>query len=60
SCRGTDRESEPFVRHCLTKAFLECGLPDVLRTDNGQPFAGTGIAGAIPKRTGGTNACTVP
>ncbi|MEB6186788.1 integrase core domain-containing protein, partial [Enterobacter roggenkampii] len=21
------------------------GLPDVLRTDNGQPFAGTGIAG---------------
>lgn len=23
----------------------EYGLPDVLRTDNGQPFAGTGIAG---------------
>ncbi|WP_431639877.1 transposase, partial [Enterobacter roggenkampii] len=45
SCRGTDRESEPFVRHCLTEAFLEYGLPDVLRTDNGQPFAGTGIAG---------------
>lgn len=45
SCRGTDRESEPFVRQCLTEAFLEYGLPDVLRTDNGQPFAGTGIAG---------------
>ncbi|MCV2535955.1 integrase core domain-containing protein, partial [Enterobacter wuhouensis] len=45
SCRGTDRESEPFVRACLTDAFLEYGLPDVLRTDNGQPFAGTGIAG---------------
>jgi transposase InsO family protein len=24
---------------------LEYGLPEVLRTDNGQPFAGTGIAG---------------
>ncbi|MEP8672885.1 DDE-type integrase/transposase/recombinase [Enterobacter hormaechei] len=45
SCRGTDRESEPFVRQCLTDAFLEYGLPEVLRTDNGQPFAGTGIAG---------------
>ncbi|MBR7326157.1 transposase family protein, partial [Klebsiella pneumoniae] len=45
SCRGTDRESAPFVRHCLTEAFLEYGLPDVLRTDNGRPFAGTGIAG---------------
>ncbi|ENE5101923.1 transposase, partial [Enterobacter hormaechei] len=45
SCRGADRESEPFVRQCLTDAFLEYGLPEVLRTDNGQPFAGTGIAG---------------
>ncbi|HFD4207208.1 TPA: transposase, partial [Pseudomonas aeruginosa] len=45
SCRGTHRESEPFVRECLTDAFLEYGLPEVLRTDNGQPFAGTGIAG---------------
>ena len=45
SCQGTDRESEPFVRKCLTDAFLEYGLPEVLRTDNGQPFAGTGIAG---------------
>lgn len=45
SRRGTDRESEPFVRACLTDAFLEHGLPHVLRTDTGQPFAGTGIAG---------------
>jgi len=36
--------SEPFVRECLTEAFLKYGLPEVLRTDNGQPFAGTGRA----------------
>ncbi|RJT17835.1 integrase core domain-containing protein, partial [Buttiauxella izardii] len=45
SCEGTFRESEAFVRDCLARAFLEYGLPEVLKTDNGQPFAGTGIAG---------------
>lgn len=45
SCEGTFRESESFVRGCLERAFLEYGLPEVLKTDNGQPFAGTGIAG---------------
>lgn len=30
---------------CFEKAFLEYGLPEVIKTDNGQPFAGTGIGG---------------
>ncbi|MCT4712147.1 integrase core domain-containing protein, partial [Enterobacteriaceae bacterium H11S18] len=45
ACQGTFRESESFVHGCLERAFLEYGLPEVLKTDNGQPFAGTGIAG---------------
>ncbi|HAZ77589.1 IS481 family transposase [Pseudescherichia sp.] len=45
SCQGNLRETESFARQCLTDAFLEYGLPDVLRTDNGHPFAGIGVAG---------------
>ncbi len=45
SCRGNLRETESFTRQCLADAFLEYGLPDVLRTDNGHPFAGIGVAG---------------
>lgn len=34
------------VQAALTRAFLEYGLPSILRTDNGVPFVGTGaIAG---------------
>ncbi|WAH50949.1 integrase core domain-containing protein [Pseudescherichia vulneris] len=44
-CRGNLRETESFTRQCLTDAFLVYGLPDVLRTDNGHPFAGIGVAG---------------
>lgn len=44
-CRGNLRETESFTRQCLADAFLEYGLPDVLRTDNGHPFAGIGVAG---------------
>ncbi|BCL40828.1 hypothetical protein OIPHN260_03300 [Enterobacter roggenkampii] len=32
SCRGTDRESEPFVRHCLTEAFP--GVRSAGRSEN--------------------------
>lgn len=45
SCWGNLRETESFTRQCLADAFLEYGLPDVLRTDNGHPFAGIGVAG---------------
>jgi putative transposase len=30
---------------CFERLFYEYGLPDAIRTDNGQPFAGTGIGG---------------
>ncbi|MFK3663625.1 integrase core domain-containing protein [Scandinavium sp. NPDC088450] len=34
-----------FVMSCLERVFRECGLPQVLRTDNGTPFAGMGLWG---------------
>lgn len=45
ACEAGTRESGEFVRLNLERAFREYGLPDVLRTDNGHPFAGNGIAG---------------
>lgn len=45
ACEAGQAESTVFVRACLEKVFRECGLPEVLRTDNGAPFAGSGIAG---------------
>ena len=33
------------VRHGLEVAFKEYGLPEVIRSDNGRPFAGLGIGG---------------
>jgi transposase InsO family protein len=33
------------VQAVLASAFYEHGLPEVLRTDNGWPFAGTGVGG---------------
>ena len=32
------------VRAAMEPVFIECGLPDVMRTDNGSPFASTGMA----------------
>lgn len=45
ACDGTYNETTDFVKTCFERVFLECGLPDVLRTDNGRPFAGTGLGG---------------
>lgn len=45
ACEAGTRETGAFVRQNLERAFREYGLPDVIRTDNGHPFAGTGIAG---------------
>lgn len=44
ACEAGSAESRLFVHNCLSRAFRECGLPDVMRTDNGAPFAGPGIA----------------
>lgn len=35
--------TELEVRTCLTAVFAEHGLPQVVRSDNGAPFAGTGL-----------------
>ena len=41
-CDGTDEES---AREVFTAAFREHGLPMVIRSDNGTPFASRGLAG---------------
>ena len=33
------------VRAAMEPVFIECGLPLVIRTDNGSPFASTGLGG---------------
>lgn len=44
-CQGTHRPCRDFVADCLEKAFYEYGLPSAILTDNGKPFAGSGLAG---------------
>lgn len=39
---GTDEQS---VRDVMETAFREYGVPEALRTDNGEPFASTGVGG---------------
>lgn len=43
ACEAGGAETTAFVRDCMGRAFRECGLPDVMRTDNGAPFAGPGL-----------------
>lgn len=47
-CEAGAAETGAFVRACLEQAFRENGLPEVIRTDNGNPFAGTGLGGLTP------------
>jgi putative transposase len=42
-CDGLRRKQTDGVRACFTRAFAEFGLPDRIRSDNGEPFAGTGL-----------------
>lgn len=44
-CHGMDRPELKGTKKCFERIFAEYGLPDAIRTDNGQPFAGTGIGG---------------
>jgi hypothetical protein len=39
------RQELPPVRQGFEEAFQEYGLPDIIRSDNGRPFAGLGIGG---------------
>jgi putative transposase len=44
-CEGLMSPNCSDSMRCYEKAFREYGLPDVIRTDNGQPFAGLAIGG---------------
>ncbi len=47
-CDGLDRPTGPQVKRSLERAFREYGLPRVIRTDNGPPFAGVGLGSLSP------------
>lgn len=44
-CDGLPGETYALTRPCFERAFREYGLPDRIRSDNGRPFAGVGLAG---------------
>ncbi len=44
-CRHLDRMSYELVRMRFEHVFREYGLPEVIRTDNGAPFASRGLGG---------------
>jgi putative transposase len=44
-CESVDKPDEPHVRLHFERAFREFGLPLRVRSDNGPPFATTGIGG---------------
>ncbi|WP_410753223.1 integrase core domain-containing protein [Citrobacter youngae] len=45
ACDATYMPDGRFVIPCQERVFRECGVPQVLRTDNGSPFAGSGLWG---------------
>ena len=47
-CHGLSRPIGPEVKHVLERAFREYGLPRVIRTDNGPPFASVGLGSLTP------------
>lgn len=47
-CDGLDRPTGPEIRRSLERAFREYGLPRVIRTDNGPPFASVGLGSLTP------------
>jgi len=44
-CRHVDRMSYELVKMRFERVFREYGLPEVIRTDNGTPFASRGLGG---------------
>ena len=48
ACRGLERPTGLEVRRVLEPTFREYGLPQVIRTDNGPPFAGVGLGSLSP------------
>jgi putative transposase len=47
-CRGLPSTKTADARPAFVALFRECGLPDAIRTDNGAPFASTGLHGLAP------------
>jgi putative transposase len=45
ACQGLPSTKGGGVRRVFARAFRDCGLPAAIRTDNGVPFATTGIHG---------------
>lgn len=45
SCHGVARPTAKATKQIIERAFQEYGLPDAIKTDNGQPFAGLGLCG---------------
>ena len=48
ACQGLERPTGLETRRALARAFREYGLPQVIRTDNGPPFAGVGLGSLSP------------
>jgi len=44
-CHSVEKTDTEHVQAIFTAAFREYGLPDVMRTDNGPPFASRAVAG---------------
>lgn len=44
-CRHVDPMRYDPVRACFERVFRQYGLPEVIRTDNGSPFASVGLGG---------------
>lgn len=47
-CRALDRLDSCTVQQELKRVFRAYGLPEPLRSDNGSPFASTGVGGLTP------------
>ena len=45
ACEGLPRPTLAYVLPVVERAFCERGLPAVIRSDNGPPFASTGLGG---------------
>ena len=44
-CWGLSRPTYEQTKPCFELAFINNGMPNAIRTDNGQPFASRGLAG---------------
>jgi len=55
TCKGLYSPCHADTQPWFEWAFRECGLPEAIRTDNGTPFAGRGVAASAGCRSGGSS-----